>query len=304
MTVPLPTPSLRENATRKLITLLQKAPVLRPDFVRPARVDVLGRIGDLEVRLTRHPGDIRRAQRLRYRVFFDEMAAVPDLATRLHRRDVDAYDPVCDHLLVVDHATLNRLGQPRVVGTYRLLRQAQAERHGGFYSAGEYDIGPLLARHPGTRFLELGRSCVLPAYRDRRTVELLWHGIWVYVLRHRIDAMFGCASFEGTDPARHAAALSFLHHHALADDAWRVRAVTRRRVPMDRMSPDAIDARRAVHSLPPLLKGYLRLGARFGDGAVVDHKFGTTDVFVVLPVASINARYIGHFGADAGRHAA
>jgi L-ornithine Nalpha-acyltransferase len=265
---------------------------------------VLAVSGALEVRLAETDHEVEAAQRLRYHIFYEEMGALPSDDMRATGRDFDQFDVVCDHLLVVDHRSLNRLGQPRVVGTYRLLRQDRAERHGGFYSAGEYDIGPLLARHPDTRFLELGRSCVLPAYRDRRTVELLWHGIWTYVLRHRIDALFGCASFEGTDPSRHAPALSFLHHHALADDAWRVRAVTRRRVPMDRIPATVIDARRALHSLPPLLKGYLRLGARFGDGAVVDHKFGTTDVFVVLPVASIHARYIGHFGADAGRHAA
>ena len=87
-----------------------------------------------------------------------------------------------------------------MVGTYRLLRQDRAEAHFGFYSSGEYDLAPLLERHPGKRFLELGRSCVLKPYRTKRTVELLWHGIWTYVLHHRIDAMLGCASLEGTDP--------------------------------------------------------------------------------------------------------
>jgi len=84
------------------------------------------------------------------------------------------------------------------VGTYRLLRQEVAERHGGFYSAGEFEIADLLKRHPGKRFLELGRSCVLPAYRSKRAIELLWRGIWTYVREHRIDVMIGCASFVGT----------------------------------------------------------------------------------------------------------
>jgi L-ornithine Nalpha-acyltransferase len=154
------------------------------------------------------------------------------------------------------------------------------------------------------RFLELGRSCVLPAYRNKRTVELLWHGIWAYVLHHRIDVMIGCASLEGTDPEKLALPLSFLHHHGRAPEPWRVRAIGERYVAMDLLDKEAIDPKAALHALPPLIKGYLRLGASFGDGAVVDRQFGTTDVFVVLPVAAIGQRYIDHFGPAANRHAA
>jgi putative hemolysin len=191
-----------------------------------------------------------------------------------------------------------------VVGTYRLLRQSLAERHGGFYTAGEFDIDGLIARHPGAKFLELGRSCVLAPYRNRRTVELLWHGIWTYVLRRRHDVMIGCASLEGTDPGRLALPLSFLHHFAAAPEPWRARALADRRVEMNRMAKEAVDPKAALRELPPLIKGYLRLGAYVGDGAVIDYQFGTTDVLIVLPIAAINARYIGHFGADADRHAA
>lgn len=267
----------------------------------------LGRLGSLEVRLATTPKEVRRAQRLRFKVFYGEMGAAADATTLLSRRDCDAYDAVCDHLLVLDHdPPRTRFGpaRPRVVGTYRLLRQEVAERHLGFYTGGEYDIAPLLAAHPGLRFLELGRSCVLEGYRDRRTVELLWHGIWSYVLHHRIGAMIGCASLEGTDPRRLALPLSFLHHHARAPEAWRVRARRERYAAMDLLSEEAVDPRAALRALPPLLKGYLRLGARFGDGAVVDHQFGTTDVLVVLPVAAINARYVNYFGPGAERRAA
>ena len=153
-------------------------------------------------------------------------------------------------------------------------------------------------------FLELGRSCVLPPYRNRRTVELLWHGIWSYVLAHRLDVMIGCASLEGIDPDRLAMPLSFLHHFARAAEDWRTRALPGRYVEMNRMPKRAINARAALQELPPLIKGYLRIGAFIGDGAVIDRQFGTTDVFIVLPVAAISARYIGHFGEGAERHAA
>lgn len=268
---------------------------------------LLGRIGNLEVRLATSSADIKRAQRLRYRVFYEEMSAVPDTAARIARRDIDAFDSICDHLIVLDHSSgksgFDSSG-PQLVGTYRLLRQDVAMRNSGFYTSSEYAIGPILAAHPGMRALELGRSCVLKPYRNKRTVELLWHGIWTYVLRHRIDVMLGCASFEGTDLQKLALPLSFLHHFALAPTDWRARALDHLHVQMNRMALHEIDPKQAIHSLPPLIKGYLRIGASFGDGAVVDRQFGTTDVFVVLPLSAINPRYIEHFGATACRHAA
>jgi len=265
----------------------------------------LGRIGSLEVRLARKAGEVRRAQKLRYRVFYKEGGAIADASTLLARRDIDVFDSVCDHLLVIDHDRIHPIKRkPSVVGTYRLLRQDVAARHNGFYTESEFDIAPLIARHANSRFLELGRSCVLPPYRNKRTVELLWHGIWTYVRHHHLDVMIGCASLEGTDPNALKLPLSFLHHFARAPEEWRAGALGRRHIEMNRMAKNDIDPKAALHSLPPLIKGYLRLGAFIGDGAVVDHQFGTTDVLVILPVSAINTRYVGHFGADASRHAA
>ncbi|MBQ0823314.1 GNAT family N-acetyltransferase [Microvirga sp. HBU67558] len=268
---------------------------------------VLGRIGSLEVRLATTVKEIRKAQRLRFKVFYEEMSASPSGAALISRRDVDAYDFICDHLLVLDHDVKPkafRPAKPKVVGTYRLLRQDVAARHGGFYTRGEYDIAPLFKAHPGLRFLELGRSCVLEAYRTKRTVELLWHGIWAYVLHHKIDVMLGCASLVGTEPQDLALPLSFLHHYAAAPAEWQARALPERFTAMDILPRDAVDPKAALHALPPLIKGYLRLGATFGTGAVIDRQFGTTDVLVVLPVKAINPRYIDHFGPTANRHAA
>jgi putative hemolysin len=270
---------------------------------QPAAV-TMGRLGSLEVRLARSAAEVRRAQRLRYRVFYEEMSASADAGAMLARRDIDTFDAYCDHLLVFDHAARTRTGKPAIVATCRLLRQEIAERHSGFYSAGEFDIAGLMARHDSLRFLELGRSCVLAPYRNKRTVELLWHGIWTYVLQHDCGAMIGCASLEGTDPDMLALQLSFLHHFAHAPEPWRSRALPHRYVEMNRLRSNAIDPKAALRLLPPLIKGYLRLGAVFGEGAVIDRQFGTTDVLVILPVATINARYVAHFGPAADRHAA
>jgi putative hemolysin len=264
----------------------------------------LGRIGSLEVRLAQTSAEVRQAQKLRYRVFYQEGSAIANPGRLVARRDVDSYDAICDHLLVIDHASRDKGpgNRPAVVGTYRLLRQPLAEDFGGFYSAGEFDIGDLLARHAGMQFLELGRSCVLAPYRNKGTVELLWHGIHGYVLQNRIDVMIGCASLDGTEPKRLAMPLSFLHHYARAPEPWAARALPERYVEMNRMAKESIDPKEALRALPPLIKGYLRLGAYIGDGAVVDHEFGTTDVLVVLPMSAVKQRYLEHFGH--GRRAA
>lgn len=258
----------------------------------------------LEVRLAETSGDVRRAQRLRYEVFFEEGSATPSGVARLSRRDADVFDGACDHLLVLDHDVVPkpfRTARPKVVGTYRLLRRDAAEAGPGFYSAREFDLAPLLAAQPGASLLELGRSCVLKPYRSKRVVDLLWQGLWAYVLRHRMDAMIGCASLGGTDPARLAQPLSYLHHHAPSPPAWRVRARPECRAETDLLAPGAVDARAAFKALPPLLKGYLRVGATVGESAAIDRAFGTTDVFVVMPVAAIRERYVDHFGPPANR---
>ena len=264
--------------------------------------DVLGRIGNLETRIARSVTEIDAAQAVRYRVFAEEMKATlsPDAVRR--KRDIDAWDMVCDHLLVLDTA-IEGDAEEQIVGTYRLLRQDVAAVSGGFYSQSEFDVEALISRHPDKRFMELGRSCVLPAYRTKRTVELLWQGNWAYSLKHGIDVMFGCASFHGVVPEEHALALSFLHHNVLAKDEWSVSARPELLRTMDLMPSEGIDARKALSALPPLIKGYLRLGAMIGTGAVVDHAFNTTDVLIVLPIGKISGRYLNYYGADAGRFA-
>lgn len=258
---------------------------------------VLATSGSLEVRLAETEPEVEAAQRLRYRVFYEEMSAVPSPAMRQHRRDFDRFDTYCDHVFVVDRASTDEDGQPAVVGTYRLMRDVDARRAGGFYTAGEYNISNLLADvSAGVRVLELGRSCVLKSYRVRpATLQLLWRGVMVYLRRFSIDTLFGCASLHGTDPDALALPLSYLHHHH-AMQSKPVRARSELYVPMNRMPRQAIDVREARRALPPLIKGYLRAGAEIGDGAVIDRQFGTTDVFIHMPVAKIDLRYQLRFG--------
>jgi putative hemolysin len=251
------------------------------------------RLGSLDVRIATSEEEIAAAQALRYQIFYGEMGARPTAEVLAAGRDIDPYDRVCDHLLVIDHG---EDGRPQVVGTYRLLRQVTAAMHRGFYSAGEYDLAPLLASsEAGGQLLELGRSCVAPAWRNNTTIALLWRGIASYLKMHGIGYLFGCASLHGTDPAVHAAELSYLYQQHLAPPHLRARALAEHYVPMDRLAPGSYDVRAAARALPPLVKGYLRVGASVGDGAFVDRQFNTVDVFVVMPVEQITRRYLDRF---------
>ena len=247
--------------------------------------------GNLGVRIATDAAEVDAVQALRYQVFYGEMGAVPGAEAARTGRDRDRFDEVADHLLVVDHAI--GPGPEGVVGTYRLIRQPAADRIGRFYSADEYDIAPITG-FPG-HVLELGRSCVHAAYRNRAAMQLLWRGIAAYVFLHRIDLMFGCASLPGTDPDAVAEELTWLYHNHLAPPALRPRALPHRYVEMRRRDPASLDVRRVAAGLPPLIKGYLRLGGFVGDGAVIDAQFNTTDVAIVVKTDLVTDKYYRHY---------
>jgi len=257
--------------------------------------------GSLDVRLASSEEEIHAAQALRFKIFYEEMGAVPEARVLKEKRDFDDYDYICDHLLVIDH---DRPGGPEVIGTYRLLRQVVAQTHKGFYSASEYDLSPLMTQTfqqqigEGRQLLELGRSCVHKDYRTTQTINLLWRGIASYLHQHHIGYMFGCASFPGTNPEDHALPLSYLYHEHLVPDDLYVKAVPDRFMKMNFLEKEGYDKRMALRALPPLIKGYLRLGCFVGDGVVIDTQFNTSDVFILLPVERITKRYSHRYSIE------
>lgn len=266
-------------------------PINREDLVPdPGGLEEL-RAGNLGVRLASATEEMDAVQALRYRVFYQEMGARPDAATAASHRDRDDFDAIADHLLVVDHDKGE--GPQSVVGTYRLIRREGAEKLGRWYSEAEYDVSRLVA-YPAP-VLELGRSCVDAAYRSRGTLQLLWDGIAAYVFRHDIALMFGCASLPGTDLGLLADQLTYLHAFHLAPEELRPRALPERFIEMRRKDPASIDKRATLAALPPLVKGYLRLGGFVGDGAVLDDQFNTTDVSVVVKTDLVTQKYRKHY---------
>lgn len=250
--------------------------------------------GDLEVRLAETWEEVDAALRLRYRVFYDEMSAQPSEDQARLERDFDSFDGYCEHLIVIDRAIGD--GVEGVVGTYRMMRRGGAEKVGRFYTSAEYNVDRLMARDGD--ILEMGRSCIDSDHRTRAAMQLLWRGVAIYVSRQKIDYLFGCASLPGIDPEALKLPLSYLYHNHLADEDVRPVAVPDRYVDMNLLPPEKIEARRAVRELPPMIRGYLRLGGVVGDGAVVDHEFGTTDVCVVVDMAEVADKYMRHYLRD------
>jgi putative hemolysin len=259
---------------------------------------VLVTTDNYEIRVAETQAEVEAAQRVRYRVFYEELTAVPTPAMEAERRDFDKYDPYCDHLLAIDRSNVDEDGQPIVMGCYRLLRNEGALRAGGFYTSGEFDISKLLQSvQKGARLLELGRSCVAKEYRTKPLiVQLLWNGVMAYVARHKIDVMFGCASFPGTDPSAIAMPLAYLHHFHPMREEIKARALPRLYVDMDLMPKQQINPRDGLMALPPLIKGYVRVGAQIGEGAVIDHQFSTTDVLIYVSLLEMAPRYRKRFG--------
>jgi putative hemolysin len=241
----------------------------------------------LHLRLATTEADLLSAQRLRYRVFVEELGGDGALVDHAQRLERDRFDPFFDHLVLVDdRRDADALDQ--VIGVYRVMRGDQALAGEGFYSAGEYDLSPLEAS--GRRLLELGRSCVHPDYRGGSAMLHLWTGLADYVRDHGIEILFGVASFPGTDTAALAQPLSYLHSNHLAPPALRVHAKEPNRARMDLLPREAIDRRAAMKQTPALIKAYLRLGGFVGEGAWVDHAFRTTDVCLVMDTARMNER--------------
>ncbi len=242
---------------------------------------------DLTLRLARDDGDLLGAQRLRYRVFIEELGGDGPLVDHAARLERDTLDPFYDHLVLVD-----RRRDPRqldhVVGAYRLLPADAAARAGRFYSQAEFDLAPL--HQSGKKLLELGRSCIAQSHRGGPGLFMLWNGLAEYVQRHGIELLFGVASFHGTDTAPLANALSYLHHSHLAPEWLRPRASGTSLARMDIIAADQIDRAAALRGIPPLIKSYLRIGGMVGDGAYVDHAFNTTDVCLVLDTAMMSPR--------------
>lgn len=241
---------------------------------------------DFLLRLAETDEDIRAAQHLRYQVFVQEMSSDGPMVDHAAQLEKDKFDPFFDHLMLLDQNRGDSVGA-QIVGVYRLLRDDQMPEVGQFYTEDEYDLSVL--KSSGRKILELGRSCLLPDYRGGTAMYVLWNGLADYVTEHKVEILFGTASFHGTDLDALAPSLSLLHHRHLAPKDLRVRALDAHYTEMNRTPYEDLDRRKAMLAVPALIKGYLRLGGSVGEGAYVDKVFNTTDVCLVMDTERLSA---------------
>lgn len=235
------------------------------------------------VRFAQNEADLLAAQRLRYRVFVNELGGDGEDVDHDTGLERDRFDPHCRHLLLIDPA---RPEGDNAVGVYRLLDRDGADSAGRFYCDSEYDLSPL--QNSGRPLLELGRSCLEADHRGGTAMYLLWHALADYISAQGIEILFGVASFHGTDPETLAAPLSWLHHHHLAPEPLRARS--RVMQPMDLLPKAELERKAAMLQTPALIKAYLRLGGVVGEGTFVDHEFNTTDICLIVDVTAADSR--------------
>lgn len=231
----------------------------------------------LHYSFARSPSEVMEAQRLRYKVFAEEMGARLPGHDELDR---DGFDAFCEHLLVRDTET------GEVVGTYRILDPQMADEAGGYYSAGEFDLTRLM--HLSFSMVELGRACVHRDYRNGATISLLWAGLAKFMQKNGYEYLIGCASIGMADGGHLAASLyESLKDKHLAPAEYRV--FPRCPLPIEALRQDVPAA------CPALLKGYLRLGAYICGEPHWDPDFNSADLLVMLPMSRMSRRYAGHF---------
>jgi len=224
------------------------------------------------------PNEIKEAQRLRFKVFAEEMGA--NLAQNSEGLDVDEFDAYCDHLLIRDQETL------KVVGTYRVLPPHKAQEIGRLYSDSEFDLTRL--NHLRPKMVELGRSCVHADYRSGAVIMALWSGLAQYMQKHNYEIMLGCASIPMADGGHFAASL----YNSLSEEQMAPtenHAFPRLPLPLDKLN-GGLDV-----EPPPLIKGYLKLGAKICSAPAWDPDFNTADLLTMLRLSEINPRYAKHF---------
>ena len=234
--------------------------------------------GRLTVSMARTVSEIEEAQRLRYKVFAEEMGA--NLASAAEEIDRDIFDSYCEHLLVRDNSN------NKVIGTYRILPPDSARTIGSYYSETEFDMTRLA--HLRDRMVEVGRSCIHMNHRDGATIARLWSGLADYMCKHKHEYLIGCASISMKDGGHYAASVySKVSKQYAAPAEYRV--FPRCPLPLDALN-QSLDV-----NIPPLIKGYLRLGAYIGGEPAWDPDFNTADLFILMPMSKLNTRYAKHF---------
>ena len=231
-----------------------------------------------QIKIVNHPHPLLiKAKQLRQKIFFED--------TKEKTIDSDEFDNFCDHLVVIDTSVACDF----VVGTYRLLLKRKNQKYRKFYSESEFDISNLFKKN--ISMLEAGRSCVDENYRDGKIIKLLWRGLAFYIIQRKVDLIFGCASFPSSNYSEFKTQLSYLNHFHKPPQKYSTFPKEKLKADIEILPQKKINEDEEFRLLPPLIKAYIRAGAWVGKGAVVDRKFNTTDVLIILKSQNIIKKY-------------
>lgn len=240
------------------------------------------------IKLVETKSELKHAQALRYSIFYKEKKARPSFSKKIIRLDYDKIDKFADHLIVIDK---NKKTKNKIVGTYRLIRGDVARLFGGFYTSYEFNLVNITNAFRDKQILELGRSCVHQDYRNGSVMNLLWKAIAEYVKLYDIRVLLGCASFSGTDPTKYSDELSFLKQNFSLPKYLSVESFNYNNYSVYKLKNNNFNQLRTFAKLPPLIKGYIRIGGKVSDNFYVDHKFNTIDLCVIVKIADIEKKY-------------
>lgn len=246
----------------------------------------------IEVRLIKNPEELIAAQKLRYKIFFEECGAKASPQVELEERDFDEFDDYCDHLIAIDRlAGLNP--EDYIIGTYRLMRKEGAAKCGKWYSQNEFEVEKF--NDYDGEILELGRSCVAKAHRTQLVIRMLWNGLAAYMFDYDIKLMFGCGSFHGTNIEDYKDALSYLYYNKIVSGNLDIDAKGVNKRPMDLLPKESIDERKAMKEIPTMIKGYLRAGAKIGKSVWIDWDFNCFDICIIFEMKDLKSSYRKHY---------
>lgn len=239
------------------------------------------------IKLAETKSELKQAQALRYSVFYKEKKAKPTFTKKIIKLDYDKIDKYADHLIVLDKKNTKN----KIVGTYRLIRGDVAKLFGGYYSSSEFNLINITNNYKDKHILELGRSCVHQDYRNGSIMNLLWKAIAEYVKLYDIKILLGCASFSGIEPTKYSDELSYLRQNFCLPEHLSVESFDKNIYPVYKLKENNSNQLRIFAKLPPLLKGYLRIGGKVSHNFYVDHNFNTIDLCVVVNTSDIDEKY-------------
>lgn len=243
--------------------------------------------GNYRIKIAQTSEELWAAQRLRYKVFVEEMGAKVTDNCHLSELEYDDFDQDFEHLILIDKLNKNPL--ENVVGVYRLLLSTSVNESRGFYSASEYDLTSLIKTN--RKLLELGRSCIDIEHRGGVALHMMWSGLAQYVIKNNVEVLFGVASFHGVDVGQISHALSYLHYNHLAPKELRPVAIDGKKIEMNVLNRLDVKKIIALKQLPPLIKAYIRLGGFIGYGASIDEGFNSIDVCLVMDTQNMSEKY-------------